>query len=171
MLGATNFPFFPFFLFRGENTKLKEYHLKILGELLKNARRSDRAIAIAVGVSQPTVTRLRTQLENLNIIQGYAALPNFSEIGFEFIAVTIIKNPTTDEVQQRIGHLDCVMLLLRGIGMEDVGTVICISIHKNFFSYTAFKECLRDMENRSFLASTGLHGILTPLHFGMQLTR
>ena len=36
---------------------------KILHELIRNSSRSDHEIAKVVGVSQPTVTRLRNQLE------------------------------------------------------------------------------------------------------------
>jgi DNA-binding Lrp family transcriptional regulator len=36
---------------------MKETALKLIAELMKNSRRSDRELAKAVGVSQPTVTR------------------------------------------------------------------------------------------------------------------
>jgi DNA-binding Lrp family transcriptional regulator len=41
---------------------MKELEGKWLSELLKNSRRSDRELAKAIGVSQPTTTRLRTKL-------------------------------------------------------------------------------------------------------------
>jgi DNA-binding Lrp family transcriptional regulator len=38
---------------------------------MKNSRRSDRELALVLGISQPTVTRLRTRLEKEGIIKEY----------------------------------------------------------------------------------------------------
>jgi DNA-binding Lrp family transcriptional regulator len=42
---------------------MKEVVLKLLAELLNDSRKSDRELAKAIGVSQPTVTRTRLKLE------------------------------------------------------------------------------------------------------------
>ena len=42
---------------------MKEIEWKLLSELMKDSRRSDRQLARALGVSQPTITRTRTKLE------------------------------------------------------------------------------------------------------------
>jgi hypothetical protein len=43
---------------------MKNIELKLISELMKNSRRSDRELAKAIGVSQPTVSRLIKKLEN-----------------------------------------------------------------------------------------------------------
>mgnify|MGYP006271117405 CR=1 FL=1 len=48
---------------------LKDVELRIVAELMKNSRRSDRELAKVVGVSQPTVTRTRSRLEKEGIIK------------------------------------------------------------------------------------------------------
>jgi len=45
-------------------TKLKVIDYKILFELTKNSKISDRKLAKKVGVSQPTITRRRAKLES-----------------------------------------------------------------------------------------------------------
>jgi DNA-binding Lrp family transcriptional regulator len=41
---------------------LKDLQLKLIDELIKDSRRSDRELADRIGASQPTVARLRTKL-------------------------------------------------------------------------------------------------------------
>jgi DNA-binding Lrp family transcriptional regulator len=48
---------------------MKDVELKLVSELMKNSRRSDRELAKAVGVSQPTVSRLVKRLEKDGLIK------------------------------------------------------------------------------------------------------
>ena len=43
--------------------RIKEVEWKLISELMKNSRRSDRELAKTIGVSQPTVSRLIKRLE------------------------------------------------------------------------------------------------------------
>jgi len=56
--------------------KLKPLDCKILSELMKDARISDRQMAKILGVSQPTVSRRRVALER-EVIDGYTAIPKW----------------------------------------------------------------------------------------------
>ena len=71
--------------------ELKAIDYKLLFELMKDSHRSDRQLAKALDVSQPTVTRRRTMLE-ANIIEGYTITPTFGKIGFELTAFTFTKS-------------------------------------------------------------------------------
>jgi DNA-binding Lrp family transcriptional regulator len=62
--------------------ELKENELKILFELIKNARRSDRELAKAIRVSQPTVTRTRTKLEKMGLVKEYTIIPDLRKMGY-----------------------------------------------------------------------------------------
>ena len=60
--------------------ELKPIDHKLLFELIKDSHRSDRQLAKALGVSQPTVTRRRALLEE-NYIEGYTIIPKLGKIG------------------------------------------------------------------------------------------
>ena len=70
---------------------MKDLERKLISELLKNSRRSDRELAKAIGVSQPTTTRLRTKLEKEGYIKEYSIVPNFSKIGYSIMALNFVK--------------------------------------------------------------------------------
>ena len=63
---------------------------KILFELIKNSRRSDRQLAKILNVSQPTITRRRTIIEKNGILE-YTAIPDLKKLGFEILAFTFGK--------------------------------------------------------------------------------
>jgi len=67
---------------------LKDIELKLISELMKNSRRSDRELAKQLRVSQPTVTRLRSKLEKEGIIKEYTMIPDFAKIGYEIMGIT-----------------------------------------------------------------------------------
>jgi len=69
---------------------VKDIEFRLVSELVKNSRRSDRELAKALGVSQPTVSRIRVRLEKQGLID-YSAIPNMAQLGFEIIAVTLGK--------------------------------------------------------------------------------
>ena len=48
---------------KGKGSQLKDVELRLISELIKDSRRSDRELAKAIGVSQPTVSRVRVRLE------------------------------------------------------------------------------------------------------------
>ena len=128
---------------------MKELERKLLSELMKNSRRSDRELAKALGVSQPTTTRLRTKLEKEGYVKEYTILPNFSKIGYTIMALNFIKlDPklTDHEVEGfRKTHPDTmgkepfgVVLIQRGIGLGYDSVIV--SFHQNYASYDAFRK-------------------------------
>ena len=78
---------------------MKDVELKLLCELMKDSRRSDRELAKAVGVSQPTVTRTRGKLEKEGYIKEYTIIPDFRKLGYNVMGVTLLKHnePVTEE--------------------------------------------------------------------------
>ncbi len=51
--------------------RFKDVEIRILVELMRNSRRSDREIAKSVGVSQPTVSRIIGKLERIGAIREF----------------------------------------------------------------------------------------------------
>ena len=66
---------------------LKPIDFKILSELVKNSKISDRKLSKVLDVSQPTVTRRRARLEKLGLLD-YTAFLNFPKLGFKILAFT-----------------------------------------------------------------------------------
>ena len=71
---------------------MKEIELKLVSELMKNSRRSDRELAKALGVSQPTVSRLIKKLEKQGIIKEYTMIPDLSQLGYGLLIVALVKH-------------------------------------------------------------------------------
>lgn len=70
---------------------MREIEWKVLSELMKNAKISDRELAKKIGSSQPTITRTRRKLEKEGYIREYTVIPNFRKLGYEILAVTLFK--------------------------------------------------------------------------------
>jgi DNA-binding Lrp family transcriptional regulator len=129
-----------------EMKELKPIDYKLLFELMKDSHRSDRQIAKALGVSQPTVTRRRAMLEE-NYIDGYTVIPKFGQIGFELVAFTFLKNKreytNSEEKEKALQKLKewymkqpNVVLVREGRGMG--WDSVCVSLHENYSDYADF---------------------------------
>jgi DNA-binding Lrp family transcriptional regulator len=141
--------------------ELKPIDYKILFELMKDSHRSDRQLAKALGVSQPTVTRRRAMLEE-NFIEGYTVIPKFGQIGFEIAAVTFLKsklkNVTGDEKTKAVQAMKDwymkqtnVITVIPGRGMG--WDAMCISLHENFANFADFIRA-HDSELSEWLVET-----------------
>jgi len=118
---------------------------KLLFELVKNSKRSDRELAKVLRVSQPTITRARTRLEKENFITRYTVFPDFAKIGFELIAFnfTTLKPSQSSDIE-RMQKLrsewakDNSNVILE-VGGEGLGAnSLMISIHKNYTDFASF---------------------------------
>ena len=84
---------------------MKPAELRLLSELVKDSLRSDRELAKAVGVSQPTVTRMRARLEKEKVIKEYTMIPDFHKLGFEILAITFLvldKEPDSQQFERTL---------------------------------------------------------------------
>jgi len=125
----------------------KETETKLLAELLKNSKKSDRALGKVLGVSQPTVSRTRTKLEKDGVIQEYTIIPDFSKLGFELMAITTgrFKVPRTKETMEKatayMKKFPNILLSSRAQGMGK--DAVIISLHENFTDYENFVVTLK----------------------------
>jgi len=118
----------------------KEKMKRLLYELMKDARRSDRELAKIVEVSQPTITRARKEFEKLGFIREYTIIPEFSMLGFEIMAFTSFN--TTSNISSYIESESRIIFGAPGSGMGDKNYVI-ISLHKDFTDFNEFILKLR----------------------------
>jgi DNA-binding Lrp family transcriptional regulator len=75
----------------------EEKLVNLLKELVRNSRRSDRELAKALRISQPTVTRNRKLAESY--VRSYTIVPEFRKIGYEILAITFAKAKNYDKKQ------------------------------------------------------------------------
>jgi DNA-binding Lrp family transcriptional regulator len=133
---------------------MKDVELKLIAELMKNSRRSDRELAKALGVSQPTVTRTRGKLEKEGYLREYTVIPDFVKLGFQlasFILVRVKKDLSAEEMEkaQQISLRDMaegapneIVLFNRGMGGGYTG--VLVSFHKSYSDYSKLVGRMKD---------------------------
>jgi len=153
-------------------TKLRDIDFKILSELMKNSKITDRKLADRVGVSQPTVSRIRAKLEKEEILE-YTAIPDFAKLGFEILALSfyswtpeaaskIIENG--EEIANRLSaflskHKNIIFTSNgQGFGMERM----MISVHESYSDYVKLKQDVH-LEWGNYLNQTRTFIISTPM--------
>jgi DNA-binding Lrp family transcriptional regulator len=121
----------------------EEKIVKLLKELIRNSRRSDRELAKTLKVSQPTVTRNRKLAESY--IRSYTIVPEFRKIGYEILAITFAKAKTLDkreaETKQEITRkwtMQHANVFFASDG-EGLGKdTVMLSLHKDYSKYADF---------------------------------
>jgi DNA-binding Lrp family transcriptional regulator len=123
---------------------LKDVELRLISELVKNSRRSDRELARTLGVSQPTVSRTRMRLEKQGLIE-YSAFPNLPKLGFELISVTLAKRDyqkqpeiNLQKAKDFVKRHTNIIFTASGIGIDN--DRILISIHRDYSDYAKFMQ-------------------------------
>ena len=129
---------------KGMNQTLKDVELRIVAELMRNSRRSDRELAKTIGVSQPTVTRTRTRLEKEGYIKEYTMIPDFNKLGYEIMGFTFIKmkknigSKEQEEFREFVSKFakeqpHAELIDVSGIGLNK--DVVFVSFYKDFSAY------------------------------------
>ena len=120
--------------------QMKRIMRKILVEMLKNSKRSDREIAKLVGVSQPTVTRTRSRLVKEGVIKEFTVIPNLSEMGFEILAINCFRTKVGEEVRNKAREKTMaspnILFSARCQGGGKNG--MTVSLHRNYTDYSKF---------------------------------
>lgn len=148
---------------------MKNTELKLICELMKNSRKSDRELAKDIGMSQPTVSRLRSRLEKEGIIKEYTMIPDFCKLGFEIMAVTFIKfnEALTPEIIDKVTKAGFelekksptpTIMIMGGLGLGYDG--MFISFHKD---YSSFLKLLDQTKRLPLVEKTRLDSFLVSL--------
>jgi DNA-binding Lrp family transcriptional regulator len=126
----------------------KDLAKKLVLELLKNSKRSDRELAKILKVSQPTITRTRHKLEKSGVIQEYTIIPDFRKLGFELMALTFFKMSPEffspeflEKARKGADKVPDAILISTGEGMRMTGVII--SFHMNMTDYHRHLNMLR----------------------------
>jgi len=127
-------------------SRKEEEKLKLLFELIKDSRRSDRELAKSMKVSQPTVTRKRNTLEKEGFVEEYTIVPDLAKMGYEIIAFTFLKfqEPPKPELMRDArkwaDKQSCIIFASDGEGMG-MNSVI-VSLHRDYRGYTSLIDQL-----------------------------
>lgn len=139
-----------------KNAHLKNVEVRVLAELMRNSRKSDRELAKIIGVSQPTVTRTRTRLEKEGIIEEYTMIPNFKKLDYQIMAFLFMgKQETMDkgkseELRKAVAEMEkntpvATLTVADGMGLSK-GRVVVI-MFKDYASYTEKLRLIRSLPN------------------------
>lgn len=145
---------------------MKDVELKLIAELTKNSRRSDRELAKQLRVSQPTVTRIRNRLEKEGIIREYTIIPDFTRLGYQMASIAFAKmkespsQKAIDEVMRQAREMEKnnpspTIVAMRGIGCN--ADYVSVAFHKTYSEYAQYMRYLREFphvkvdEIRSFV--------------------
>jgi DNA-binding Lrp family transcriptional regulator len=159
---------------------------KLLSELMKNSRRSDRQLAKAIGASQPTTTRLRSRLEKEGYIKEYTIIPRFSKLGYHILALTFIRlkmkvsdselEKVKKQVPENLAKSPFGITLLKtgmGLGYD----AVIISFHEDYTSYDNFRSNIKKttvaeiIDLEVFLVSLDNENRYLPLTFSILANR
>jgi DNA-binding Lrp family transcriptional regulator len=128
---------------------MKERMMSLLLEYLKGSKRSDRELAKVVGVSQPTITRMRQRLVKEGAIKHFTVIPDFVKMGYEIMVISHIKNKALvvteleEKAEKHWKKYPNVIFVSRAEGMGKNG--VLISLHKSYTDYSDFlAENLRE---------------------------
>jgi len=132
---------------------LKLIELRVLSELMKDSKRADRELAKLLGVSQPTVSRIRPGLEKRSCIKEYTTIPDFKKLGYEILAITLVKlkklsrEQTERTRKMTLGIMEKapfeIIMAEREMGLE---YAVVISYHKDYSDYLGLLQWLRKSE-------------------------
>ena len=147
---------------------MKDVELKLIAELMKDSRRSDRELAKTLDVSQPTTTRTRKKLEKEGYIKEYTIIPDFEKLGFQIMSFTLAKLKkqvsedaiieTRKELRKTL-PMERVSTILtrRGIGLS--ADYMIIAPHESYHAFLEFLDLIRRQpilevtETQTFIAS------------------
>jgi DNA-binding Lrp family transcriptional regulator len=159
---------------------MKETEIKLLAELLKNSKKSDRELGKILGLSQATVSRTRSKLERDGVIQEYTIIPDFKKLGIELLAITFgvwspekikeySEGERVEKAKRFLSDYPNAIFASSGEGLEKGRMVI--TLHKNYTEYAQFMDQARSewaglVDLESFIIS--LKADVSPIPFSFR---
>lgn len=124
---------------------MKKRMLSLLLELMKDSKRSDRELATILGVSQPTVSRMRSRLVKEGVIQEFTVIHDFAKMGYEIMAITCFKSKVSKELAEKAKKSTMarpnIIFVARAHGQGKNATII--SMHKSYADFSKLITNLR----------------------------
>lgn len=135
---------------------MKEIELRLVTELMKNSRRSDRELGRAMQVSQPTVTRIRRRLEKEGVIKEYTMVPDFRKLGYSIMAIVFFKLARTLSAEEFKALHDAsrkieqenprgYLFVMNGFGLEK--HVAMVAYFNDYSEYSEYIQSFKSAAN------------------------
>jgi len=131
---------------------MKSVELRLMAELMKDSRRSDRQLAKVIGVSQPTISRTIAKLKRDGYIKEFTVIPDYEKLGYQLAAFTLVKMKSglsKEELQKAreislrdMRHAPSEIVLFER-GLDEGYSAILVSFHKDYTNYYKLKERMR----------------------------
>jgi len=148
---------------------MKKTELKLIAELMKNSRRSDRQLARVLRCSQPTVSRMIKRLEKQGYIKEYTMIPDFQKLGYTLMGATLIGITETPEIKafeeirkrtQEVEEKNPHALLMAVNGQNRNKNRLFITFYKD---YSAYSEAMRLAKSLPYVSLDTLESFLVDL--------
>jgi len=142
---------------RPERMSIDDTDRRILVELIRDCRRSYRAIARRAGTSVGTVlTRIR-RMEKTGVIKGYAAILDQEKLGYQLtvIAEITVSKGKLLEMEEAIGRLPNTCAVYDVTGLTDAVVVA------KFHSREELSRFTKSLLAMPFVDRTNTHVVLT----------
>jgi DNA-binding Lrp family transcriptional regulator len=161
---------------------MKDIELRLVIELLKNSHRSDRELAKAIGISQPTVSRTKERLEKQGMIKEYTIIPDYVQLGFSLMSITFTKmkgslsEETIEDLKKGARKSlseHPTAFILGNLGMGLNADYVAIAFHRDYNEYSEFMKTIREFpsvnidETRSFIINLLDKNQFQPLSFSL----
>ena len=119
---------------------MKKKMVRLLFELLKDSKRSDRELAKVLQLSQPTVSRMRSRLVEEGVIREFTVIPDFVKMGYEIMAITGFKSKIKEGLAEKAIEVTLanpnIIFAARAQGMGK--NAVVISMHKTYADFSRF---------------------------------
>lgn len=144
-------------MYRTERMSIDETDRKILTELLRDCRRSYRAIAKKSGTSVGTVLNRIRRLEKTGVIKGYAAILDHEKLDYQLtvIAEITVSKGKLVEMEEAISRLPNTCAVYDVTGLTDA---VAIAKFRSRDELSRFTKGLLAMP---FVDRTNTHVVLT----------
>lgn len=135
---------------------IDEIDLKILKNLLVDARQSARKLSLKLGISTVTVLSRIKKLEKLKIIKGYSAILDDEKLGYDLTAIIEIsvKKGQMALVEKEVSTLDNVCAVYDITGQTDT---IIVAKFKN---REELSEFVKELSSKPNVENTNTHIVL-----------
>jgi DNA-binding Lrp family transcriptional regulator len=149
---------------------MKDVELRLVSELMKNSRRSDREIAKVIGVSQPTVSRMIKKLEKEGIIKEYTMIPDFMRLGYDIMAITFFGKQETEKKEERAELRKAALEMERKTALANLIVVNGIGLEKGrvainlFRDYSSYAEGMRVIKSIPHIDADKMESFLVDLN-------
>ena len=136
---------------------LDDIDRKLIGELLRNSKRSYRELARAIGVSAATVINRVQRLESGGVIKDYSTRLDHERLGYELTVVTeiIVSKGKLLETDAEIAKIPNVCAVYDITGQTDAIVVA------KFKSRSSLSEFTKRLLSMPYVERTNTHVVLT----------